>query len=75
MTATMLSMELKLADTFKASELMAGDLIDIDGDVCEITSIEETDDGFVITFIDAYGEKDFIESEYDDEFDLYVLVE
>lgn len=40
MTATMNSMELKRVDTIKPNSLMEGDLIQVDGEIVEIISIE-----------------------------------
>lgn len=71
----MKTMEQKKVDVFKASELMIGDLIEIDEAVCEIIGLQETDDGHIISYIDEFGEKEFIEVDDDAEFDIYVLVD
>ena len=76
MAATMLSMDDPvLVDVFTASELMPDDLIEIDGEVCEVVTIDSTKDGYAIAYIDPYGEHEVIEVSDDTKFNFYVYIE
>lgn len=71
----MISMDLKLADTFNVGELMPEDLIEIDGVVCEIVSIDALKEGYAINYLDEYGESEVIEVDDDATFNLYVYID
>lgn len=75
MAATIISMDLKLADTFNVSELMPEDLIEIDGVVCEVVAIDALKEGYAINYLDEYGEAEVIEVDDDATFNLYVYID
>ncbi len=76
MAATMMNMELQKVDILKPSMMMEGDLIDYDGEVVEILSIESDPDQYFwyAEYQNEFGEKDIaklVDSEY---YDWYVHV-
>jgi hypothetical protein len=77
MADTMKSMELVYADKLNASQLMVGDLIKIDGDLVEVTAIEDdaTGDNYSITYTNDYGDEEVHECTYDAIFKLYIYRE
>ncbi len=75
MADTMISMDLKLADTFNVGELMPEDLIEIDGVVCEVVAIDSLKEGYAINYLDEYGEAEVIEVDDDATFNLYVYID
>jgi hypothetical protein len=77
MTATMENMELVYADLLTPSQLMEGDLVDIEGVIVDVVSIEDdaTGDNYTITYRNDYGEEDVFECNYEHVFKLYVFVE
>lgn len=70
-------MELVYADLLTPSQLMEGDLINIDNDVVEIISIEDdaTGDNYTIEYRNDYGEDGTYTCTYEEMFKLYVFVE
>jgi hypothetical protein len=77
MTATMINMELKFADTLTPDQLMIEDLIQFGDDIVEVLGIESdaTGDVYFISYIDEYGNKDVAEFYHTDLISLYVYVE
>ncbi len=77
MNATINSMELVYADLLTADQLMEGDLVDIEGSIVDVISIEDdaTGDNYTITYRNEYGEEDVFECSYEHVFKLYVFVE
>jgi hypothetical protein len=77
MTATIKPMELVYADLLTPSQLMEDDLVDIEGSIVDVISIEDdaTGDNYTITYRNDYGEEDVFECAYDDKFKLYVFLE
>lgn len=77
MTATINSMELVYADLLTPSQLMEGDLINIDNDVVEVISIEDdaTGDNYTIGYRNDYGDELEYSCNYEEMFKLYVFVE
>lgn len=77
MTDTIKSMELVYADLLTPSQLMEGDLINIDNDVVEVISIQDdaTGDNYTITYRNDYGEELEYSCNYEEMFKLYVFVE
>jgi hypothetical protein len=77
MAATINSMELVYADILTADQLMEGDLVDIEGVIVDVISIEDdaTGDNYTITYRNDYGEEDVFECSYEHVFKLYVFVE
>jgi hypothetical protein len=77
MSVTMKPMELVYADLLQPGQLMEGDLVDIDGFIVDVISIEDdaTGDNYTITYRNDYGEEDVFECNYEHVFKLYVFVE
>jgi hypothetical protein len=77
MTDTMTRMELVYADLLTPSQLMEGDLINIDMDIVEVIAITDdaTGDNYVITHRNEYGEEDEYFCTYEEMFKLYVFIE
>jgi hypothetical protein len=77
MTATINSMELVYADLLTPSQLMEGDLVEIEGVIVDVLAIEDdaTGDNYSITYRNDYGEEDVFECDYEHVFKLYVFVE
>ena len=73
----MLDMELLNAGKFKASELMADDLIEIDSEVVTIISIEDdaTGDNYFIKHVNDFCEEEITELNFDSEVSLFVFAE
>jgi hypothetical protein len=77
MTATIKPMELVYADLLTADQLMEDDLVDIEGSIVDVISIEDdaTGDNYTITYRNEYGDEDVFECSYEHVFKLYVFVE
>ena len=77
MTATMETMKFVYADLLTPSQLMEGDLINIDNDIVEVISIvdDATGDNYTITYRNDYGEEEEYLCTYEDMFKLYVFVD
>jgi len=77
MTATINGMELVYADLLTPSQLMEGDLVEIEGVIVDVLAIEDdaTGDNYSITYRNDYGEEDVFECDYEHVFKLYVFVE
>jgi hypothetical protein len=77
MTATINAMELVYADLLTADQLMEDDLVDIEGSIVDVISIEDdaTGDNYTITYRNEYGDEDVFECSYEHVFKLYVFVE
>ena len=77
MTATMKTMKLSYADLLSPSQLMEGDLINVDNEVVEIISIDEDalGDNYTITYRNDYDETEEITYNYEDKINLYVFVD
>jgi hypothetical protein len=77
MTATMETMKFVYADLLTPSQLMEGDLINVDNDVVEIISIvdDALGDNYTITHRNDYGEEAETFCTYEDKFQLYVFIE
>jgi hypothetical protein len=77
MTDTITRMELVYADLLTPSQLMEGDLVDIEDVIVDVVSIEDdaTGDNYTITYRNDYGEEDVFECNYEHVFKLYVFIE
>jgi len=73
----MANMKLVYADLLQPSQLMEGDLINIDNDVVEIISIvdDATGDNFIVTHRNDFGEEEETAFTYEDMIKLYVFVD
>jgi hypothetical protein len=77
MTATMETMKFVYADLLTPSQLMEGDLINIDNDIVEVISVvdDATGDNYTITYRNEYGEDEEYFCTYEDMFKLYVFID
>ena len=77
MTATMENVKFIYADLLTPSQLMEGDLINIDNDIVEVLSVidDATGDNYIITHRNDFGEEEKTNCTYEDMFKLYVFVE
>jgi hypothetical protein len=75
MSDTISNMDFRLVDILNVDQLEVDDYIDIDGSVVQIQAIIPLSDGYAITFLDDYFEKDFIEVDDYARFNLYVVDE
>jgi hypothetical protein len=77
MNATIKTMELVYVDLLTPSQLMEDDLVEIEGSIVDVISIEDdaTGDNYTITYRNEYSEEDIFECNYEHVFKLYVFVE
>jgi hypothetical protein len=77
MTATMETMKFVYADLLTPSQLMEGDLINIDNEIVEVISVvdDATGDNYIITYRNDYGEEEEYFCTYEDMFKLYVFID
>jgi hypothetical protein len=77
MPATITNMKFVYADLLTPSQLMEGDLINIDDDIVEVISIvdDATGDNYTITHRNDYGDVEETFCTYENMFKLYVFVD
>ena len=77
MTATMENMKFVYADLLTPSQLMEGDLINIDNEIVEVISVvdDSTGDNYTVTYRNDYGEEEEHVCTYEDMFKLYVFID
>lgn len=77
MSATIIDMELIKADSLSIDTIEIGDLIEVDDEIVEVTFIESdsTGDNYDVEITNDFGESEVVQFAFDDEVDLYVLVE
>lgn len=77
MTATINNMELVYVDLLTPSQLMENDLVEIEGVIVDVLSIQDdaTGDNYTITYRNDYGEEDVFECNYEHMFKLYVFLD
>ena len=73
----MKTMKLVYADLLQPSQLMEGDLINIDNNVVEVLSVvdDASGDNYTITHRNDYGEEEETYCTYEDMFKLYVFID
>ncbi len=62
----------RMVDVLNADQLEVGDLIGIGDEVVKIISIETTKLGFELTIENDFSEKDVVECEYNERFELFI---
>lgn len=77
MADTMTNMKFVYADLLTPSQLMEGDLINIDNDIVEVISVvdDATGDNYTITHRNEYGEEEETICTFEDTFKLYVFID
>jgi len=70
-------MKFVYADLLTPSQLMAGDLINVDNDIVEVVQIidDATGDNYIITYVNDFNEESELNCKYEDKFELYVFIE
>jgi len=68
----MLTMEYYLVDELTADALMIDDLIGIDDEIYQIIGITSTPEGFLLQIENEFGEREVIDCNYDDKFNLFI---
>ena len=71
------NMKFVYADLLTPSQLMEGDLINIDDDIVEVVSVvdDATGDNYIINHRNDYGEEVETFCTYEDMFKLYVFID
>ena len=71
------TMKLVYADLLTPSQLMDGDLINIDGDIVEVLYVNDdaTGDNYTITHRNDFGEEEETFCTFEDMFKLYVFID
>jgi len=77
MSATMNGMELVKADILQPGQLVTGDLILVDGEIVEVTSVDDHENGndYYVEYQNDFGEMDTIVVGYDDFLELYIYID
>ena len=77
MVDTITNMKFVYADLLTPSQLMAGDLINVDNDIVEVVQIidDATGDNYIITYVNDFNEESELNCKYEDKFELYVFIE
>lgn len=77
MSDTLNDMELVYADLLMPSQLMNGDLIEIENEIVQVIEINEdmSGDNYTVTYRNDFGEEDSFSCTYEYMFKLYVYVE
>ena len=70
-------MKFVYADLLTPSQLMEGDLINIDNEIVEVLSVvdDATGDNYIINYRNDYGEEEEYFCTYEDMFKLYVFID
>jgi hypothetical protein len=71
----MKTMDYIIVDTLTASQLENDDMISIEDEIVRLISIEDgAGDTFILEIENDFGESNLIIVDYDDKFDLYMLM-
>jgi hypothetical protein len=71
----MKTMDYIIVDTLSAFQLESDDLISIEDEIVKVISVEDgAGDTFVLEIENDFGESNLIVVDYDDKFDLYMLM-
>ena len=73
----MKNMELIYVDLLTPNQLMEGDLVEIEGEIVNVISVEDdaTGDNYTVAYRNDYDEKNEFNCNYEHMFRLYVFVE
>ena len=77
MADTIKDVKLIWADKLTPGSLMIDDLIDFDGEIIQVVSINSDahGDNYFIEYADEYGERDVLDIAHDTYVDLYVYID
>jgi hypothetical protein len=73
MSATIKDMEYLFVDVLNVDQLMINDLVKIEDDIVQIIGIASLPNGYAISYENDFGEKDIVEVDDYEQFDLYVM--
>ena len=69
-------MDYVIVDTLSAFQLESDDMISIEDEIVKVISVEDgAGDTFILEIENDFGESNLIVVEYDDKFDLYMLMD
>jgi hypothetical protein len=75
MSATIKTMEYAFVDVLNVDQLMINDLVKIEDDIVQVIGIASLSNGYAISYENDFGEKDIVEVDDYEQFDLYVLID
>jgi hypothetical protein len=73
MSDTIMNMDYRLVDTLNADQLEVDDLIGLGDEVVKIIFISPMKHGYALTYENEYGERDIVDINDDEQFELFVL--
>ena len=73
MSATIKDMEYLFVDVLNVDQLMVNDLIKIEDDIVQVIGIASLPNGYAISYENDFGEKDIVEVDDYEQFNLYVM--
>lgn len=73
MSDTILAMDYRLVDVLNANQLEVNDLIGLGDEVVKLINITPTKFGFELTYENEFGEKDVVECNDDEQFELFIF--
>ena len=73
MSDTIKGMEYLFVDVLNVDQLMVDDLIKIEDDIVQVIAIASLSNGYAISYENDFGEKDIVEVDDYEQFDLYVM--
>ena len=75
MSDTIKTMEYAFVDVLNVDQLMINDLVKIEDDIVQVIGIASLSNGYAISYENDFGEKDIVEVDDYEQFDLYVLID
>ena len=75
MSDTIKTMEYAFVDVLNVDQLMVDDLVKIEDDIVQIIGITSLSNGYAIGYQNDFGERDIVEVDDYQQFDLYVLID
>ncbi|NBQ35833.1 MAG: hypothetical protein EBU16_04920 [Actinobacteria bacterium] len=75
MSDTIKTMEYAFVDVLNVDQLMVDDLVKIEDDIVQIIGITSLSNGYAIGYQNDFGERDIVEVDDYEQFDLYVLID
>jgi hypothetical protein len=69
----MLTMDYRLVDVLNADQLEVEDLIGLGDEIVKIISIDSIKDGFSLHIENEFGERDIVEIDDSEQFELFIL--
>lgn len=73
MSDTIIDMDYRFVDTLNADQLEVDDLIGLGDEVVKIIFLSSMKDGYALTYENEFGERDIVDINDDEQFELYIL--